>query len=93
LSAWQTRLSDLLAEVSDDAGADSEVAGELRDLTTTVLAQLPTSQQTWVMNVVAREGGRAFGVQGGDVHYHDYQGGAAPQPSRRDGITDASYSG
>ncbi|MFI5694086.1 hypothetical protein ACIA58_19725 [Kribbella sp. NPDC051586] len=58
---WRDRLSELL-------GAEPEAADELKEL----LAQSTLAQPTFVQHIVARGNGRAFGVQGGDLHYHEH---------------------
>ena len=56
IERWRDRLSELL-------GAEPEAADELKEL---------LAQPTFVQQIVARGNGRAFGVQGGDLHYHEH---------------------
>ncbi|MET9269048.1 hypothetical protein [Kribbella sp. NPDC003557] len=57
IERWRLRLDELL-------GADPSAADEL---------QRVLDEPKYVQNVVARDGGRAFGVQGGDMHYHEHR--------------------
>jgi hypothetical protein len=57
IERWRLRLDELL-------GADPSAAEELQQV---------LDEPRFVQNVVAREGGRAFGVQGGDLHYHEHR--------------------
>ncbi|MGN9775918.1 hypothetical protein ACTMS0_09085 [Micromonospora sp. H33] len=72
LPAWQTRLTDLLAEHAD--APDGEAARELRALTEKVTAVLPPAQQTWVRAVNTGavhqigDGYANTGVHIGDLH-------------------------
>jgi hypothetical protein len=82
LPLWQGRLTDLLAELSDN-DEDSEVADELRELTRTVWAQLPASQQSSVQHITASAPGAiAQGAIGGNVITYNY-GGATSTTSDR----------
>ncbi|WP_067964813.1 hypothetical protein [Nocardiopsis trehalosi] len=60
---WRLHLEDLLRR--DPAAAD-----ELRDLIDRVRSQLPATEQRWVQTIVAKDGGQAFGAQGGNVIVH-----------------------
>ena len=66
---WLTRLQDLVDE--DPAAVD-----DLRALVAELAAELPTGSQLQVQNVIARDHGRAFGVQNGNIIYHE-----APPPA------------
>jgi len=57
IERWRLRLDELL-------GADPSAAEELQQV---------LDEPRFVQNVVARDGGRAFGVQGGDLHYHEHR--------------------
>jgi hypothetical protein len=57
IERWRLRLDELL-------GADPSAADELQQV---------LDEPRFVQNVVARDGGRAFGVQGGDLHYHEHR--------------------
>ncbi|MET9314636.1 hypothetical protein ABZX12_22725 [Kribbella sp. NPDC003505] len=57
IERWRLRLDELL-------GADPSAADEL---------QRVLDEPKYVQTVVARDGGRAFGVQGGDLHYHEHR--------------------
>jgi hypothetical protein len=61
---WLTRLQDLAED-------DPTVIDDLRALVTEITAELPAEQQVQVQNVVARDHGRAFGVQNGNIFYHE----------------------
>lgn len=54
---WQEDLADLIREHPD-------VSAELRTLVRTLQQELPPVQQQWIQRIEARDGGRAFGVQG-----------------------------
>lgn len=63
-SQWLTRLQDLAED-------DPTVLDDLQALVTELAAQLPAEQLVQVQNVVARDQGRAFGVQNGNIIYHE----------------------
>ncbi|WP_419999368.1 hypothetical protein [Streptomyces boninensis] len=54
---WRVYLEDLLQD-------HPEAAAELTDLVADVQRQLPPVHQQWIMHVVARDGGSAYGAQG-----------------------------
>jgi hypothetical protein len=60
---WNRRLVAFLRE--NPAAAD-----ELRTLLDEVQPALPQGEHRWVQQVTAHGQGTAFGVQGGDIHYH-----------------------
>ncbi|WP_431926248.1 hypothetical protein [Nonomuraea jabiensis] len=63
IGVWQLEVEDLLEE-------HPELAGELRDLVTELQAGLPEKSMTWVQNNIARDHGRLFAAQGGNVIIH-----------------------
>jgi hypothetical protein len=70
-AAWQVRLRDLLEESPD-------AADELQAITDKVRAQLPTQQQIWVQQNVARDQSVLFANQGGNQQVHYHNGPTAP---------------
>ncbi|MFK0258277.1 hypothetical protein [Streptomyces sp. NPDC090445] len=60
---WNRRLVAFLRE-------NPAAAGELRALLEEVRPALPEGGAGWVQHVTAHGRGTAFGVQGGDIHYH-----------------------
>ncbi|MEU0679405.1 hypothetical protein [Streptomyces albogriseolus] len=60
---WNRRLAAFLRE--NPAAAD-----ELRALLDEIRPALPQGESCWVQQVTAHGQGTAFGVQGGDIHYH-----------------------
>jgi len=61
---WRQRLVSLL-------DAEPDAADDLKDLVT-------VTERQFVQHIVARDSGRAFGVQGGNLHYHEHS--EAPEP-------------
>jgi hypothetical protein len=68
-AAWQVRLADLLRQ-------HPETTQELRLLVDRIGAELPRAEQAWVQTNIARDGGRIFAAQGGDVIVHQAPPGA-----------------
>jgi hypothetical protein len=69
---WRRRLARLLAEHPD-------VELELTGLLTELESALPAEQQQWVQTVIARDHGRAYAAQGGNVIHHEHHGPATEQ--------------
>lgn len=62
-AAWELRLADLIRR-------HPEVRDELRDFAEQAAAASARSERAWVQTNVARDGGRVFAAQGGDVVVH-----------------------
>ncbi|MEV0483343.1 hypothetical protein AB0I69_22395 [Streptomyces sp. NPDC050508] len=60
---WRRELAELLQQHPD-------AAGELRALISHAQDELPSAQYDYVQNITAHIGGRAFGVQDGDLNVH-----------------------
>jgi hypothetical protein len=54
---WQLELEDLLR-------SDSDAASEVQTLVEEIRAELPENQRSWVMNIIAKDQGHAYGAQG-----------------------------
>lgn len=73
-AAWRLRLERLLRD-------HPEVADDLRRLVAEAAAALPDDGRSWVQTNVARDGGRVFAAQGGNVVVHETAGlGPLPAP-------------
>jgi hypothetical protein len=68
IERWRSRLDELL-------GADPDAAEDLQHV---------LDEPRYVQNVVARDNGRAFGVQGGDLHYHEHRPATERESGRED---------
>jgi hypothetical protein len=71
--AWRRRLVRLLTEHPD-------AEQQLRALLTELEGALPEERQHWVLNVVARDHGRVYAAQGGNVVHHDLADKRMPLP-------------
>jgi hypothetical protein len=79
---WQLELEQLLR---DYPGA----AGELQALVDQVQAALPETRKTWVQTNIARDNGRVFAAQGGNVIVHQVPPGLTPPPAPGQGTAEA----
>lgn len=71
-ASWTRRLQALLRE-------HPEAFQDVEDFVAAVRPRLPQPQQNWMMTVIARDHGTAYGVQGGNI-YVDHHGSRAPLP-------------
>ncbi|MEV0962384.1 hypothetical protein AB0J25_07190 [Streptomyces sp. NPDC049910] len=63
VATWQLELEDLLA-------AHPVAADEVEELVSQVRAALPGTQQGWMQTNIAKDDGRVFAVQGGNLIMH-----------------------
>jgi hypothetical protein len=70
VALWQLELESLLRQHPD-------AAEELGALVAHVQAALPPAQQEWVQTNIARDHGKVFAVQGGNIVFHS----ASPRPA------------
>lgn len=73
VTAWQLQLEALMRQ---DPAAESD----LRAVAERARTLLPSAQQAWVQTNVARDGGKVFAAQGGNVIVHQVPPGQAEPP-------------
>lgn len=73
IMVWQLRMEALLSRHPD-------ATDDLRTLVDEVREELPRGWQQWVQTNTARENGRIFASQQGNVIVHEYPGAGRPKP-------------